>query len=348
MRKYSRAAVVALLLLFIAGCQKRDAEPTNVEVGMNAIKNGDYRAALTSFDSAVTGEEDLIRAYRGAGMAYMGLGEYDQAVRMFDAALQETDEHMEQTRKDILYYKASALYRQQDYDGTIAVCGEILDIGKEGDALYLTGTCYLEKGEEKAAQANFDAAVQASPEDYDLYLNIYESYKEKKLSAKGDEYLQQALQIESDGKRDAYSKAKIYYYLENYEEAQAQITELAGEKDADALLLMGKIALALEDPVRSEGVYRQYLTEIGETAEAYNGVVLAQLAQKDYDAALATIATGLKLEGTQGKQELYYNEIVAYEYKNDFATAKIKAEAYVSKYPTDEMGQKEYEFLKSR
>lgn len=348
MRKCSKMAVILFLSLFMAGCQKREAEPTNVEVGMNAVENGDYRASLTSFDAAVAGGEDLIRAYRGAGMAYMGLGEYDQAVRMFDAALQETDGRMEQTRKDILYYKASALYRQQDYDGTIAVCAEILEMEKEGDALYLTGTCYLEKGEEKAAQANFDAAVQASPEDYDLYLNIYESYKEKKLSAKGDEYLQQALQIESDGKKDAYNKAKIYYDLENYEEAQEQLTELVGEKDADALLLMGKITLALEDFVRSEGLYRQYLAEVGENVEAYNGIVLAQLAQKEYDAALATIAEGLKLEETQGKQELYYNEIVAYEYKNDFATAKIKAEAYVSKYPTDEMGQKEYEFLKSR
>lgn len=345
MKKYAKPAVFLLAALLLAGCQKNDGEPTLVETGMAAVENGEYQDALASFDASIAADKDLIRAYRGAGMAYMGLGEYGQAVQFFDAALDETKEQMKETRKDILYYKAASLYHQQDYDGTIRVCGEILDIAQEGDAFCLTGTCYLEKGDEKAAQVNFDAAVAASPEDYDLYLDIYESYKEQKLSATGDTYLQQALQIESSKKEDAYNKAKIYYYLENYEEAQAQLAELVGEKDGDALLLMGKIALALEDPVRSEGLYEQYLAEIGETPEAYNGIALAEIAQQGYDAALLAIAKGLALDIEQGKQELYYNEIAAYEYKRDFATAKVKAQAYAAKYPTDEAGQKEAEFL---
>lgn len=345
MKKCRKPAALLLLALLLAGCQRNDGEPTYVETGMAAVENGEYQAALAAFDASVAAGEDLLRAYRGAGMAYMGLGEYGQAVEFFDAALGETKEQMKENRKDILYYKAAALYHQEDYDGTISVCQEILDIAQEGDAFCLTGECYLAKGDEKAAQVNFDAAVAASPEDYDLYLDIYESYKEQKLSATGDEYLQQALQIEGTEKEDAYNKAKIYYYLENYEEAQAQLTELVGEKDGDALLLMGKIALALEDPVRSEGLYEQYIAEIGETPEAYNGIALADMAQQDYDAALSAIAKGLALDTEQGKQELYYNEIVAYEYKGDFATANVKAQAYVEKYPTDEAGQKEAEFL---
>ena len=347
MKKYRKPAACLLLTLLLAGCQKNNGEPTFVETGMAAIENGEYQEALTSFDASIAADEDLIRAYRGAGMAYMGLGEYEQAVQFFDAALGETKEQMKETRKDILYYKAAALYHQQDYDETIRVCREILDIAQEGDAFCLTGTCYLEKGDEKAAQVNFDAAVAASPEDYDLYLDIYESYKEQKLSATGDAYLQQALRIESTKKEDAYNKAKIYYYLENYEEAQAQLTELVGEKDGDALLLMGKIALALEDPVRSEGLYEQYIAEVGELPEAYNGIALAEIVQQDYDAALSAIAKGLALDTEQGKQELSFNEIVAYEYKRDFVTARVKAEAYAAKYPTDEAGQKEYEFLSS-
>ena len=48
------------------------------------------------------------------------------------------------------------------------------------------------------------------------------------------------------------------------------------------------------------------------------------------------------------KQDLLFNEIVAYEKKLDFQTAKAKAEAYVALYPSDEQGQKEYEFLSTR
>ncbi len=348
MKKYSRPAWILMLALMLAGCQKKDGQPANVEAGMTAIENGDYSGALTSFDAAIAGEDDLIRAYRGEGMAYMGLGEYEQAVQSFDLALEETKDRQKETRKDILYYKATALYRQQEYSEAIRVCREILDIAKEGDAYYLTGACYLEQGDEKAASVNFDAAIQAAPEDYELYLNIYEGYKEKMLSAKGDEYLQQALQIEGTDKESVCNRARIYYYLENYEEAQAQITELAGKKDPDALLLMGRIAFALEDYVRSAGMYEQYIAEIGETPEAYNGIALAEIAQQDYDAALAAIQKGLALDTEQGKRELYYNEIVVYEYKGDFGTAKGKAELYVTRYPTDEKGQKEYEFLQSR
>lgn len=345
MRRYKKTAAVLLCGFLLAGCQKNSGEPTLVETGMTAVENREYSAALASFEAAVSAQEDLIRAYRGEGMAYMGLGEYEKAVQSFDAALAETKEQQEETRKDILYYKASALYHQQAYEDTIRVCGEILDISQDGDAFCLLGTCYLEKGDEKAAQVNFDAAVAASPEDYDLYLDIYEAYREQKLSATGDEYLQQALRIESNEKEDAYNKAKIYYYLENYEEAQVQLTELVGEKDGDALLLMGKIAMALEDPVRAAGMYEQYIAEIGESTEAYNGIALAEIAQKDYDAAISTIETGLSLEEEKGKQELYFNEIVAYEYDGDFLMAQMKAEAYVEKYPTDEAGQKEYQFL---
>lgn len=345
MKNVKRWAALLLLGLSLAGCQRTEGEPTLVETGMAAVEKGDYQEALSSFDTAIADGKDLIRAYRGAGMAYMGLGEYEKAVQFFDQALSETKEQQKETRKDILYYQAAAFYRWQNYEKTIETCGKILDISGEGDAFCLTGICYLKKGDEKAAQVNFDAAVEASPEDYDLYLDIYEAYKEEKLSATGDEYLQKALTIEKDTKEDAYHKAKIYYYLENYKKAQEQLAELVGEKDGDALLLMGKIALALEDPVRSAGLYEQYIAEIGETPEAYNGIALAEIAQEDYDAALAAIQKGLALEEEQGKQELYFNEIVAYEQKRDFATARAKAEAYVEKYPTDEAGQKEAEFL---
>ena len=47
-------------------------------------------------------------------------------------------------------------------------------------------------------------------------------------------------------------------------------------------------------------------------------------------------------------QELYFNEIVAYERKLDFATAKAKAQEYIQNYPSDEAGQKEWVFLSTR
>ena len=72
------------------------------------------------------------------------------------------------------------------------------------------------------------------------------------------------------------------------------------------------------------------------------------LAAGEYDQAIQYIEQGLSLGEDTGKQELLFNEIVAYEKKLDFTTARVKAENYVALYPTDEAGQKEYTFLKTR
>ena len=45
---------------------------------------------------------------------------------------------------------------------------------------------------------------------------------------------------------------------------------------------------------------------------------------------------------------MLYNEIVAYEYKRDFATAKEKMKIYLEQYPEDEAALRENEFLSTR
>lgn len=347
MKRY-RWIVIAALVLTLSGCQKNDGTPTLVESGMAAIEEENYTQAIQSFESSIAEDSDVLLAYRGIGIARMGTGEYDKAVEAFDQALKLTDDKMLQTRKDLLYYKGATLYRQQDYSGAISMCDEILGIAKEANAYYLRGTCYLELDEEDKAKVNFDMAVSKTPEDYDLYLNIYESYKGKKLSAKGDEYLQKAMGIEADSEEKAYEKARLYAALEDYEAAKKELDPLVENADDKALLLMGQIYLSMEDLEHSRNMYEQHIEKYGESPKAYNGIVLADMAAGDYDAALSHAAAGLALEDERGKQELYFNEIAAYEYQHDFETAKVKASAYVEKYPGDEAGQKEYEFLKSR
>ena len=72
--------LATVILMGLFGCQQKDTEPTDVEIGMTAIENELYSDALASFEKAVAAEEDLVEAYRGEGMAYMGLGQYEDAV----------------------------------------------------------------------------------------------------------------------------------------------------------------------------------------------------------------------------------------------------------------------------
>ena len=84
----------------------------------------------------------------------------------------------------------------------------------------------------------------------------------------------------------------------------------------------------MEDYEHAQAIYRQIQSAFGGGAETFNGLALCAIESGDYDTALSCISQGLALEGTEGKQELYFNEIVAYERKIDFATAKAKAHEY--------------------
>ena len=186
------------------------------------------------------------------------------------------------------------------------------------------------------------------PTDYDLYLNIYETYSQMNLSGVGGDYLQSALSIQGEELEDYYNRGRIYYYLGSYDQAQSQLIVPVEQKYEPAMDLIGQVYLAQGDYAHAKDIYSQMQTEFGESVDSYNGLALCAIADEDYDGALSYISQGLALDGTEGKQDLYFNEIVAYEKKLDFVTAKTKAEAYVASYPADEAGQKEWTFLSTR
>ena len=269
-KRYGLLLAVSAVLL--TGCAASQELQDKLAKGMTAIENASYEEALTAFGEVISEGELLVEAYRGEGIAYMATGELDKAVAAFDQALANTDDKMNNTRRDILYYKATALFRQQDYTGTISVCEEILKLGNDGNAHYMKGASYLAIDNKESAAAEFKAAAGMCGDDYDMLLNIYECYNQKNLSAEGDVYLKQALNIEGSGGDTAYQKARIYYYLEDYDKAKAMLSPTAEAGDADALLLMGKIYLALEDTAHSRVAYQKYIELYGETPESLNGI----------------------------------------------------------------------------
>lgn len=348
-KKIMTVFLAAAVTLSLGGCVPKPAGGSLTMQGMEAIENLDYAGALTAFEQAVNNGEDAVPALRGVGMAYMGMAQYEKAIQAFEEALNYTDDKMEETVQDILLYKASAQYRLNDYEGTVQTCDELLSGEKPVvDAHFFRGASYLSMGYQDRAKEDFDQAAVLTPEDYTLYLNIYESYETQNLSAVGDAYLQTALNIPPEDAQDYYCIGQIYYYLEQYEKAQSALISPVEEKYLPALHLMGRIYLAQEDYAHAKAMYETIQKESGESPETYNGLALCCMASGEYDQALVYIEQGLALEGEIGKQELLFNEIVVYERKLDFTTAKIKAENYVVLYPTDAAGQKEYAFLKTR
>lgn len=118
--------------------------------------------------------------------------------------------------------------------------------------------------------------------------------------------------------------------------------------DERSTMLLCRTYMKQDDTAHARQLYQQYMDKYGETPEAYNGMVLCDIADENYDSALENITKGLALSNDKGKQDLYFNEIVVYEKKLDFATAKEKAAEYVKNYPADKAGIRENNFLKTR
>lgn len=350
MTRWIKCALVVSASLLLGGCAMGGATGNKTVQGIAALEAEEYQQAKELFEDAVRNNEDEMLAYRGLGISYMGLAQYDKAEQAFEAALDYTDDRQPENVQDLELYLATVQYRMGDYEETVDTCTDILEKSKDGcaDAYFLRGAGYLHEGDTEEARADFDEAVALAPEDYDLYLNIYECYREMSISGMGGDFLQAALNIQGDDLEHYYNRGRIYYYLENYEEAQKQLIGPVEAKYEPAMILIGKVYLELEDYEHARAVYEQLQQEFGASTEGYNGLALCAMYSGDYDTALSYIAQGLELSGTVGKQELYFNEIIIYEKKLDFSAAKEKAKAYVERYPSDEAGQKEWTFLSTR
>ena len=260
--KKMRLCLLAVFAAVLTGCGPSQEVRDSLESGMTALENGEYAQAKTYFEQVADAGEYLTEAYRGQGIACMGENDLEGAVTAFDQALANTDDKMKQTRKDLFYYKASALYKEEDYSGASAVCDEILKLENEGQAHYMKGACLLIQGDRENAATEFKAAATLARKISEMLLDIYECYDEQDLSAEGDTYLQQALNIQGSGPDTAYQKGRIYYYLGEYDNAKAMLASAVENEDADCLLLMGRVYLKLDDTSHARVMYQNYAGEI--------------------------------------------------------------------------------------
>ena len=340
--------LAGLLCLLLTGCLGKPQGGTLTKKAFEALDEKQYNDALNLFMQAVQSGEEIVPALRGEGIALMALARYEEAAQVLEETLTYTDNRMPDTIRDIRLYLVSALYRCGQYKEAASVCEDLLETKDVPEGFYYLGASYLALNEDALAKENFDKAAALLPRDYSLYLQIYSLYEARNLTAVGDEYLQTALKIQPQTTQDSYHIGEIYYYLGRYDDARKALTGCVEEKYLPALSLMGEIYLAQGDYAHAMAMYETIHEENGETPLVYNGLAQCALAADDIDQALKYIGQGLALNEEEGKQQLRFNEIIAYERKLDFSTALVKAEAYMALYPSDEAGQKELKFLSTR
>ena len=169
------------------------------------------------------------------------------------------------------------------------------------------------------------------------------------MEADGTRYLEAALKTEAKSAEDYCDRGRVYYYMEDYTNAQKELTEAVNQKSTEAMLLLGMVYRAQGDTANARTMYQQYVAaDDSDPARGYNGLALCDIDDGSYDSALENITKGLEDASTAEMQDLLFNEIVVYEKKLDFATALSKMQEYVKMFPDDENAQKELTFLKSR
>ncbi|MDD6810360.1 MAG: tetratricopeptide repeat protein [Lachnospiraceae bacterium] len=347
MKKQNLLAAAFIAVLLCTGCGA-EGKVDNISVGMAAVENLQYEEALGSFEAALENREDERLIYRGMGIAYIGLTQYEDAIACLEKALQLSGGTPENMDFDINYYLATAYYRDGQPEKAVSSYDAILALRpKDVEAYYLRGCVKLYGGDYEGAKLDFDQVVVLAPNDYDRLIQIYTALLDNGYKDAGVEYLQSAVAANEKSISD-YDLGRIYYYLEDYENAKLCLSKLKTASDYGAALFLGRTYEALGDYNYASSIYSDYVENDSTKPEIYNQLGLCRMQMGEYELALIAFQTGMNIEDNSMLQTLKFNEIVAYEYMQEYKTSAALMSDYLKSYPDDTAAQREYQFLKTR
>ncbi len=336
---------VLILGLLLPGCGQETELTTQAG---SLIESGEYAKAIEILEAAEKAGEDIRVIHRDRGIAKMGLSDYEAAEEELIASLSSNNGYVTEMDVDTSYYLAISQYRLGDVRGANETYSSILALyPKESDAYYLRGRTYLTLQDIDNAKSDFDKAIRLSPDDPDLYIQIYEAMSEAGLSEDGQRYLKNAMELNT--KLSYFQKGRLYYCMGEYEKAKQSLEYAVNdEHDSQAILYLGKTYEALGDMNYAASLYRTYLESDPGNAQVLNQLGLCLMSLQDYPAAADAFTKGLETGEVAMEQSLRFNQITAYEYMGAFDKAKPLMTEYLQKYPGDEEAIRENEFLSTR
>ena len=345
-RKTMIAGIMLITMLTLAGCNINKGTE-NIKQGFQFITTLEYEEALNCFATATEAKEDPQQIARGQGIAYLGLAKYKEAIEQFITALSYSNEFIDDFDFDTNYYLATAYFKNGQIEEACKVYSAILALRDDRDAHYLRGIVYLEEDKLAEAKADFDATLSKNSVDYDLRIEIARALMGKGYVDEGKAYLQAAFGS-NEKKISNFDKGRLSYYLEDYENARNYLESAKGNKNAEAVLMLGQTYEKLGDYNYAASIYSNYLTDNPDNVIIFNRLGMCKLQAGDAESALDYFEQALALEDPSMMQVLKYNQIVAYEYLGEFDQASVLMKNYLQIYPDDLEAVREYEFLKSR
>ncbi|MGN0334317.1 MAG: tetratricopeptide repeat protein [Lachnospiraceae bacterium] len=249
-------------------------------------------------------------ALKQEGMQLQGAGDYEGAIQKYDKALELADMRIGAEELDIAYYKASAQFADGDIQSAIDTYCAVLALKGSEEAYLGRGILYTAAGDREKAEADLNKALKKT-DDPILKGLIYSTLADTAA----------AKQCFEDARKSGIAEASLYL---------ANLYEKEGDSPNAQLL------------------YEEYAESGKAQAEGYLAVARSRFEAGNYTEALSLCEKGIAAGESGVLRNLMQEEIACYEKMTDYETARAKAEAYLEKYPEDELILREYEFLKSR
>lgn len=345
--RYGIPVLLAAGSILLCGCKIGSASEYT-DAAFQAIRECRYEEALTSFDEAAEKGEEPQKIAGGRGIALAGLTRYDEAVDCYLDALSYSDLFADERDYELNYHLAEAYEKMGEPEKAKQIYTNILELDdRQMMALFLRGKIQLESGSYPLAKEDFQKTVALEKDGYDLRIEIAGLLSNAGYHEEGMEYLNLFL-MENEKKLSDYDKGRIYFYMQDYENAKLSLELAKGENTENVILLLGKTYEQLGDYNYATSVYKNYLKDHTDAARIFNQLGLCKLKSEEYEEALSAFRSASNVENNGMEQTLLFNEMVANEYVGNFKQAYLLMEQYLQKYPEDETAIREFEFLKTR
>lgn len=328
-----------------------------IHLGMAYVEQKSYDEALGYFNQAEgCAENDDQKALlnRGRGIACLYQGDYQTAIKWFGDALNISSQSND-IRIDTLYYKAEAEQKSGDYQAAVQSYGQIIDLKDDAGTRMLRGMAYMQLQDYASAEKDLYAAIKQSRKSYAVYRTLYSALEAQGKDDEAKQVLNDALQLSGSSGEDYYNRGMIYVDLQDYTNAADMLNKSYDKGYKAALLGLGELSYTQQDYDTALTYYGKYFDEVdissGDAslaAKAYNQYAAVLLAKGEYEKAAQACESGLTYNDRESDAALSFNLIVSYEHLEQWEDAYNTAKTYVSKYPEDTKGQKEYQFLESR
>ena len=328
-----------------------------IHLGMAYVEQKSYDEALGYFNQAEgCAENDDQKALlnRGRGIACLYQGDYQTAIKWFGDALNISSQSND-IRIDTLYYKAEAEQKSGDYQAAVQSYGQIIDLKDDAGTRMLRGMAYMQLQDYASAEKDLYAAIKQSRKSYTVYRTLYSALEAQGKDDEAKKVLNDALQLSGSSSEDYYNRGMIYVDLQDYTNAADMLNKSYDKGYKAALLGLGEVSYTQQDYDTALTYYGKYFDEVDISsvdaslaAKAYNQYAAVLLAKREYEKAAQACESGLTYNDRESDAALSFNLIVSYEHLEQWEDAYNTAKTYVSKYPEDTKGQKEYQFLESR